>query len=308
MDCAGCEKTYLEIQSGVFKNDLKAIEIFQEHGVLPTQQDCEKCGTPCTLRRDRNTFQCNKRIKLKKQGREVRCTYQRALFKDSWLSGVKLCPSTNLCFINIFLRKYFSYSYCSQNLGLSEETITDWKNFCGEVCMRWLNSREPIGGPGKIVEIDESKFGKRKNNQGRIVEGSWIFGGIERETKQCFAVRVEARDAATLIPLCLQYIKPGTTVYSDCWKAYSSLSDHGFLHQTVNHAENFVDPATGVHTNTIERCWRDIKSWVLRSGIRKYHYERYLARYMFQKSHPDHRTIFHYFLKEIARAFPPPQF
>ena len=36
-----------------------------------------------------------------------------------------------------------------------------------------------IGGPGSIIEIDESKFGKRKYNQGRYVEGHWVFGGIE---------------------------------------------------------------------------------------------------------------------------------
>lgn len=173
--------------------------------------------------------------------------------------------------------------------------------------MNWLRDRGQIGGPGTIVEIDESKFGKRKNNQGRIVEGSWIFGGIQRDTKECFAVRVETRDTDTLIPLCIKYIKPGTTIYSDCWRAYSSLNEHGFVHKVVNHSENFVDPVTGVHTNNIERVWRDIKSWILRSGIRKYHYERYLARYMYQKSHPDNQTILHHFLKEIAKYFPPLQ-
>ena len=34
-----------------------------------------------------------------------------------------------------------------------------------------------IGGEGEIVEIDESKLGKRKNNAGHAVEGVWVVGG-----------------------------------------------------------------------------------------------------------------------------------
>ena len=50
------------------------------------------------------------------------------------------------------------------------------------------------------VEIDESKFGKRKFNRGRVVDDHWLFGGIERTTGECFLVEVEHRDAATLLP------------------------------------------------------------------------------------------------------------
>ena len=53
---------------------------------------------------------------------------------------------------------------------------------------------------GKTVEIDESKFRKRKNNTGCIIDGQWIFGGICCETKQLFLVSVEKRDKATLLP------------------------------------------------------------------------------------------------------------
>ena len=37
-----------------------------------------------------------------------------------------------------------------------------------------------IGGPGIVVELDESKFGKRKDNRGKKVKGAWVFGGVER--------------------------------------------------------------------------------------------------------------------------------
>ena len=61
-----------------------------------------------------------------------------------------------------------------------------------------------IGGPGVEVEIDESKFGRRKYNRG---QGHWVFGGIERVSGKAFLVEVAQRDAATLIPLIQQYIR-----------------------------------------------------------------------------------------------------
>ena len=41
-----------------------------------------------------------------------------------------------------------------------------------------------IGGPATIVEIDESKFGKRKFNKGRKVDGVWVLGMVERTTER----------------------------------------------------------------------------------------------------------------------------
>jgi len=53
-------------------------------------------------------------------------------------------------------------------------------HFCRELCEVVLfEKREKLGGSGKIVEIDESKIGKRKYHRGQVVEGQWVFGGIE---------------------------------------------------------------------------------------------------------------------------------
>ena len=37
-----------------------------------------------------------------------------------------------------------------------------------------------------MVEIDESKFGNRKYHKDRRKDGVCVFGGIERDTKNCF--------------------------------------------------------------------------------------------------------------------------
>ena len=110
------------------------------------------------------------------------------------------------------------------------------------------------------VEIDESKFGRRKYNRGRWQEGHWVFGGRERVTGNTFLVEVEKRDAATLVPLIQQYIRPCSVIFSNEWRAYSSLQYLGYTHHTVNHSQNFVDPNTGAHTLTVERMWGGVKA------------------------------------------------
>ena len=78
------------------------------------------------------------------------------------------------------------------------------------------SNSEMIGGEGQIVEIDEAKIGKRKYNKGRLIEGQWIFGGIERSTNRLFIEPVCNRSADTLVNVIKKWIKPGTTIMSDC--------------------------------------------------------------------------------------------
>lgn len=109
--------------------------------------------------------------------------------------------------------------------------------------MFWADKHsEKLGGPGHIVE---AKIGRRKYNRGRLVKGNWIFGGYERESKKIFIVPVEDRMEQTLLECIKEWILPGTTIMSDCWKSYICLNNEGFQHLTVNHSYNFVDPDTG---------------------------------------------------------------
>ena len=123
-----------------------------------------------------------------------------------------------------------------------EETLVDWYNLCREVCSEALEKENAkVGGPGKIVEIEESKFGKRKYEKGRREDGVWVFGRIERNTKNRFLASVEDRSADTPIPVIKKHVLPGKTIISDCWKAYSRLKEEGYEHQTVNHSKDLVN-------------------------------------------------------------------
>ena len=43
------------------------------------------------------------------------------------------------------------------------------------------------------MEIDESKFGRRKFYRGHKVDGCWVFGVIEQESGKVFMEVVEKR-------------------------------------------------------------------------------------------------------------------
>ena len=127
--------------------------------------------------------------------------------------------------------------------------------FCRELCeVALFKTREMIGGPGKVVQIDESKIGKQKYHRGHAVEGQWVFGGIEEDSRKCFIATVENRTEETLLELIKEWITLGTIIVSDCWKAYSNLEKHGYIHKTVNHSREFVNEE-GYDTNKIEGHW-----------------------------------------------------
>ena len=64
---------------------------------------------------------------------------------------------------------------------------------------------------------------------------------------------VARRDAETLLPIIRRKVAAGSIIWSDQWRAYHGLgNDVAYTYQAVNHSENFVDPVTGVHTQSIE--------------------------------------------------------
>ena len=199
----------------------------KERGVIGDfSRDCVRCFEGrLTLKKDSSygrdgfIWRCTKK----------ECGYKVSVRAGSWFKNFHLTLKKIVKLTYYWVHKIRPETVRRELRINCEETVVDWFNFCREVCSEVIeNENVKIGGPGKTVEKDESKFGKRKYHKGRRKEGAWVFGGIERESKNCFLTSVPDRSAETLIAKIKKHVFPGTNIISDCWKAYSRLAEEGY--------------------------------------------------------------------------------
>ena len=124
---------------------------------------------------------------------------------------------------------------------------------------------------------------------------------------------VARRDEATLLPLTQQFVRPGSTVYSNAWAAYNNLGQHGYAPGVVMHQEKFLDPMTGVHTQNIEAYWSRAKHKIKSVyGSRLHLIPSYLDEFMWRErfglggcqTPVRHLTTFSFILRNTISAIP----
>ena len=272
----------------------------QRRNLLASTVDCSKCNTTCRLvpRKDSHAWRCPRKG----------CQAVVSIGDDSFFSGSHLKLNEILSITYWWSRKT-TVNTVIHETGHSSKSIVDWYNFHRDVCAQYfIDHPVQIGGPGKVVEIDESKFGRRKYHRGRYQDGHWIFGGVERGSGDAFMVEVSDRSAQTLLPIIQQYVRPGTTVLSDEWRAYSRIPTLGMTHQTVNHSLHFVDPATGAHTQEIESTWAATKRMMRKEGVMatsKDLFCTYLPEFLWRRKFKD-QDPFMTILDNIKEQYPLP--
>ena len=254
-------------RNGVLSSETSSLQYCLNVELLRPHQFCDDCNTymelkPCSTNKfkDGYCWIC--------PGPGEAAAHTRSVRVDSVLFKRKISFSSFLQLLWMFCNGV-SVCSCARILSLNTKTVRSlYKSLrqCMAEDLLENGARTKIGGPGHIVEIDESKFGKRKYNRGRRVLGKWILGGYCRTSRQCFLEECTGnkRDHHTLLRLIKKNVAPGTIILTDKWKAYNQLSRHGYTHLTVNHRTGFVDPLTGTHTNTCEGMWFHAKKHMLR--------------------------------------------
>ena len=235
-----------------------------------------------------------------------KCRKRRSIRAGSFFEDSKI-PLSQWLYIIFLWSIDESNKKVSLLTGLSLRTAVTALQRLRDICsLKILHGNVRLGGRGKTVEIDESMFGhKRKYNRGRIGRGTWVFGMVERGTGKALTFRVPNRTRETLVTgLVQQFVEPGTTIISDKFSPYFNLNGLGYIHVMVNHSENFVDPFTGAHSNTIEGVWSQIKRKLkAMNGTLKSKLPSYLDEYNWRKCYPG--DPFDNLLADIAEFCPP---
>ena len=280
------------------------IAFLQKHGAL---QSTVLCPGPCI--KGSRSFGCGRNMSLKKTNdrKDVitwrcRCLHkvtkgnQAFVTKDvkltirhmSWLVDTKITLPTVIKLMYLWPQG-FTVAEIIHKLKISRHTAVEWTLFFRECCFtKMIEDSEQIGGPGIEVEIDESKFGKRKYYRGHRVEGQWIFGSCEKyDKKKVFMIPVHNRKQCTLKPLIKKWIKEGSIIHSDCWKAYCKLPSLRYTHVTVNHSKEFFNEENAACTNGIERDWRHAKVSMPWYGVHRGMHGSYLAEFMWRHKYMD---------------------
>ena len=316
--------SYEKFQKLVSKEEEESmLDFLVQVDLIAENRPCLYCGGNMRRTKDGKHYfwKCTRRVNGIKCNRGKKSIRDGTIFDNSNLS-----TQTILTIIWHFVH-HLDERQCANYTNISQKcnnTVIKWYKFCREVVTEWfwnpINTPK-LGGFGKIVEMDESYFpGKPKFNRGRRLgedaksswedDEKWVFAMTERDSLDAVAVQVPSnRSRKDLLPHIDNHCLAGSIFCSDGWKAYNQLKEHlnleDVLHYSVNHSENYVDPETGAHTQTVEGFWRQLKSFLPTFGLKPKYLRLYLGNFLWYRYCKQRKLdMFLHILKCISETRP----
>lgn len=229
-----------------FPNELSVQQFLHDNQVFYESYNCSECNSVMKKYRNPDSFTCTKRSCSKCRTRIS--ARVGTFFYGTRLQCIEILNLAHLWLCEIPVKSCITYT------GHSPNTICAYYKYFRQLVSSAVSEESQIiGGDNIVVEIDETKLGKRKYNRGHRVDGVWVIVGIERQTDgNIFLVPVQDRSAVTLRRIIDMHVRPGSIIHTDMWRGYSDLESLGMSHITVNHSQSFFDPVFGGCTNHAE--------------------------------------------------------
>lgn len=107
----------------------------------------------------------------------------------------------------------------------------------------------------------------------------------QRNGITCFDVPPSVKKS--LVEIVCNNVEYGSTVFTDEYRAYDSLEEHGFIHKSINHSEKeYVNGI--VHVNNCECRSNLYQLWIRKfMGINKHNLQTYSKAFQFIHNHRD---------------------
>ena len=147
-----------------------------------------------------------------------------------------------------------------------------------------------------IVEVDETYISgmwhnkpwsirKRGTKRGRGTSKQPVFGIRERSRGIVRAFLVPDVRKATIMPIILATVVPGSTIYSDGYQLYQETPKHGYVHAYVDHRRHEYGRGP-VHSNGMEGFWGYLKKRLKTTGgIRRDRLGLFVAEEVWRYNH-----------------------
>ncbi len=260
-----------------------------------TDFDCPKCGRPAKYSRvkGRRSYQCQ------------------------WCAN-NLYPTAGTPFdrTRTSLRDWFyvMFQFCTSRNGVAGKRVerdlgvtykTAWR-MCDQIrkYMMYLDSDDPLGGVGEIVQIDETLIGGvvRGKGQGPHLENKAVVFGMLEKGGELVTRVVPNRRAHTLLPILQGCVLPGTNIHSDESNSYNNVGARGYRHERVNHSIcEYVGP-TGCTVNNLEGFWAILKRGINGTHIHVSgkHLPKYLGEFEYRWNM---RAVPHLMLDRLLHSF-----
>jgi transposase-like protein len=167
-----------------------------------------------------------------------------------------------------------------------------------------LAMQDELGGKmSGDVEVDETFIGGKARNmhaskrrrlgisQSKSMVGKVaVMGLLERHRKDDAGAQVRFKVIANrkrhqLETVVSEHVEVGSNLYSDALRSYDRMTERGYVHAVIDHAEAYVDGQ--VHTNGLENFWSLLKRALKGTyvSVEPFHLFRYLDEQCFRFNH-----------------------
>jgi transposase-like protein len=267
-----------ELNNKTFQNEAKARE-WLEAQLWPDGPVCGHCGTlneATAISTRGGWYQCN--ACRKQFSVTVGTLFERSHIPlNKWLMAAFLiCAS----------KKGMSAHQIHRMIGVSYKSTWFMMHRIREA-MREGTFPGGLGGPNKVVEIDETYVGgKARNRKNKVPPKVTVLSLVERDGS-VRSFRVANVTAQTLRPIIVTQINRASFVMTDESTIYPAIGREFHGHGTVNHSAEEYVRATFWHTNTVEGYFSILKRGILGTyhWVSEAHLHRYTAEFDFRYNH-----------------------